>query len=237
MKILALGDTHGREDWKQITAKEDFDKVVFIGDYFDTHEDISSHQQKENFKDILAYKKANIDKVILLIGNHDYHYIGPATERYSGFQEWSQTDIRELLQPAINEGLLQMCFISDGVLFSHAGVTKTWLSNNNENNENAPVDDFINLLFKYKPSSFRFTPGKNRSPYGDDIEQSPIWVRPKSLSYDAVDGFIQVVGHTTQGMLHLTTNIILIDTLGTSGEYLICETSPDTTPQFKVGKK
>jgi len=39
MRIIALGDTHGRTDWKQITARERFDKVVFIGDYFDTHED------------------------------------------------------------------------------------------------------------------------------------------------------------------------------------------------------
>ena len=29
MRIIALGDTHGRTDWKQITANEKFDKVVF----------------------------------------------------------------------------------------------------------------------------------------------------------------------------------------------------------------
>ena len=33
MKIVALGDTHGRYNWKDIVAKEsDADKIVFIGD-------------------------------------------------------------------------------------------------------------------------------------------------------------------------------------------------------------
>lgn len=126
MKIIALGDTHGRTNWKQITANEKFDKVVFIGDYFDTHEDISPEQQKENFKDIIAYKKANIDKVVLLFGNHDYHYLRTTNETYSGYQRWQKTDIQELLHFAIDAELLQMCFVWHNILFSHAGVTQTW---------------------------------------------------------------------------------------------------------------
>lgn len=231
MKIIALGDTHGRTDWKKITTKETFDKVVFIGDYFDTHEDVSPEQQKENFRNIIAYKKANMDKVVLLFGNHDYHYLRTTTETYSGYQQWQKTDIQELLHPAIDAGLLQMCLVVDNLLFVHAGVTKTWVKNNLLN-EGAPIDHLINALFKYKPNSFRFTSGKNHSPYGDDVEQSPIWVRPYSLQMDRLDGFIQVVGHTTQNRLMITKDVILIDTLGTSGEYLIYDNS-----QLRIGKK
>lgn len=46
MKLIALGDTHGRTDWKEIVAETEFDKVIFIGDYFDTHENITPEQQK-----------------------------------------------------------------------------------------------------------------------------------------------------------------------------------------------
>ena len=70
MKILALGDTHGRTIWKDIIEKENPDKVIFLGDYVSTHDNISSTQQLNNLEDILAYKEDNLDKVILLRGNH-----------------------------------------------------------------------------------------------------------------------------------------------------------------------
>lgn len=234
MKIIALGDTHGRNDWKQITAKETFDKVVFIGDYFDTHEDVSPNQQKENFKDIIAYKKANMDKVVLLFGNHDYHYLRTTNEQYSGFQQWQKTDIQELLHSAIDEKLLKMCFLYDNILFTHAGLTKTWSKNmlGNENISIEILEKTINDLFLYQPNSFKFTSGKNASPYGDDVEQSPIWVRPQSLFLDLIDGYKQVVGHTTQKQLHITPNVILIDCIGTSGEYLIIENN-----NLSIGKQ
>ena len=76
MKIVALGDTHGRDMWKTIVKiEEDFDKLLFIGDYFDTRDDIDASTQIQNFKEILEFKKENPDKVILLIGNHDFHYL------------------------------------------------------------------------------------------------------------------------------------------------------------------
>ena len=111
MRIVALGDTHGRVLWKEIVAKEkDADKIVFIGDYFDTHYDISVDQQIQNFKEILEFKKNNMDQVVLLLGNHDFHYLNEAQEKYSGFQAFKYVDINEILQPAVKSGLVQMCF-------------------------------------------------------------------------------------------------------------------------------
>lgn len=230
MRIIALGDTHGRTDWKQVTANEKFDKVVFIGDYFDTHEDITPEQQKSNFEDLIEYKKANIDKVVLLVGNHDYHYLRTVNETYSGFQEWHKTDIAEMLHKALDADLMQMCFMMENYIFSHAGITKTWLKNTGYTGEE-PLELFINNLFKYQPLAFRFTSGRNHSPYGDDVEQSPIWVRPNSLLRDRIEGFIQIVGHTTQNKLVITNDVILIDTLRTSGDYLIWDNF-----QLSVGK-
>lgn len=40
MKILILGDIHGRTIWKQIIENENPDKIIFLGDYVSTHEDI-----------------------------------------------------------------------------------------------------------------------------------------------------------------------------------------------------
>jgi len=99
VRIIALGDTHGRTDWKQIISNEKFDKVVFMGDYFDTYEDISPEQQKENFKDIIAYKKANMNKVVLLFGNHDFHYLRNINETYSGYQQWQKNRHSRVITP------------------------------------------------------------------------------------------------------------------------------------------
>jgi predicted phosphodiesterase len=61
MKIIVLGDCHGRSFWKYIVNTQQFDKLFFIGDYWDSF-DISFDEQQKNFLDIVAYKQANPDK-------------------------------------------------------------------------------------------------------------------------------------------------------------------------------
>lgn len=221
MKIVALGDTHGRMNWKEIVNKNNFDKIIFIGDYFDSRENISSARQKKNFKEILSFKKGNKDKVILLIGNHDFHYLEITGDTYSGYQPRQQSAFCELLQPAVDEGLLQMCFKYNNLLFSHAGLTKTWC--NMHQVQVTSIEESVNTLFKQKPEAFEFALGRTNNSSGDDPEQSPIWVRPTSLLEDRLDTYIQVVGHTVHQQLNISDKAIFIDTLGTTGEYLVYE--------------
>ncbi len=226
MKIVALGDTHGRLNWKDIVAKEleSSDKIVFIGDYFDTHEDVTAEQQISNFLEIVEFKKANMDKVILLIGNHDYHYTGFAYSTYSGYQYGAAPRIKEILMEAFKDNLLQMCYKHDIYVFTHAGVTKTWAEANNIDVND--LENSINETFNIKPRVFDFTMGNNYSQTGNDITQTPIWVRPQSLLADAIPDVVYVVGHTTVmklGLMEDLPNLILIDCLGTTGEYLVIE--------------
>ncbi|HSC52599.1 MAG TPA: hypothetical protein VLC98_03210 [Phnomibacter sp.] len=108
-------------------------------------------------------------------------------------------------------------------MFTHAGVTKTWLTNNGYAADGS-IESFINDLFKARPLSFKFTMGITESYSGDDICQTPIWVRPESLCIDAVDHFIQVVGHTVQEKIRAVCHrIVLIDTLGISRQFLCIE--------------
>lgn len=191
MKIIVLGDTHGRDYWKKIITKESYDKVIFIGDYFDSHDPGSySTQQILNFREIIKFKKENSDKVILLLGNHDFHYLPGINEHYSGYQSHASFDIQEILKE--NLELLQVCHIENNFLFVHAGITNTWLKLRDTKLEE------INDLLKTNYSILGFTPGRYYDPYGDEICQSPIWVRPDSLYRDKIEGYHQVVGHTTQ---------------------------------------
>ena len=42
MEVLGVGDVHGRRIWKNIIEKESRDKVIFLGDYVCTHDNISA---------------------------------------------------------------------------------------------------------------------------------------------------------------------------------------------------
>jgi predicted phosphodiesterase len=219
MEIVAMGDVHGRSFWKLVANTVSFDKLILIGDYFDSF-DISAQDQIRNFQEIIAFKKAYPDKMILLIGNHDFHYLPVArsvNEVYSGYQDRYAYPISFLLQEHMH--LLQMCYKWEHYLFTHAGVTNTWLQNVGYKGEE--IDVFINELFRYKPSSFFFT---GNDPYGDDVTQSPIWVRPGSLQKDAYDyeHTKQVVGHTQRRTLEVEVDrFFYIDTMGSTREYLI----------------
>ena len=84
----------------------------------------------------------------------------------------------------------QWVYIEGNIIFSHAGISKTWFNN-------FAFED-INLLNNCKPSEkFGFTPNNFYDYCGDSITQPRVWIRPASLVKDALDGYIQVVGHTT----------------------------------------
>jgi len=195
MKIIAVGDTHGRNIWENILEQEkEFDKFIFIGDYFDSREGISVSEQIDNFKRILNFKLKYPNKVILLLGNHDYHYLNNVIDRYSNYQVRGSKMINEILQPAVDSGLLQMCYKYDKFVFTHAGITKTWCEEYDINIDNL-VDD-VNLLFTNDLSAFSFQIGENEDYSGNDITQSPIWVRIPSLYKDHLDNLTFIVGHS-----------------------------------------
>jgi len=197
MKTIFIGDTHGRPIWKDIVAKENADRVIFVGDYFDSF-DIPGINQIHNFKEICEFKRNSDKEVILLTGNHDMHYMHIG-ETYSGFQPALQFDISHVLSENID--LLQMAYSFDDFLCTHAGVSYYWaVETFGHCNVDTLVDE-INGLFKYKPRAFTFN---GFDPYGDNVTQSPVWIRPNSLlisnkrrDKNAIKKrFIQVFGHT-----------------------------------------
>ena len=227
---IIIGDIHGRSIWKDIIKKENPDRIIFIGDYFDSF-DILGPQQSKNFQEIIDYKENTDKEVILLIGNHDYQYTPSATEEYSGHQgAVGKIIINHLLQGSKDH--LQMAYQFDNILCTHAGVTEEFLLRSGWD-DTTPITDHLNELWKYTPKVFEFgyyiPDTEYKQENGDDIRQSPIWVRPRSLMKNAQrfkQDIIQVVGHTAQNQIDIKGKATggryyFIDTLGTSGEYLI----------------
>lgn len=221
-KWIAIGDIHGRQNWKSIvnTHLDQVDRIIFVGDYFDSF-DIDMPTQIDNFKDLLQFKRDYPDKVVLLTGNHDIHYISGMKEEYSGFNpKFSYMIENDCILPAIKDRLIQMCHIEDDVIFTHAGLTKTWLllSDIVESIDDniTDLDSKLNDAFYYKPNTFKFQSSYKFSlsnSYGDDIWQGPLWVRPRSLIADAIDNYKQVVGHTEMNSVVKKDNLYFIDCL------------------------
>lgn len=198
MKII--GDIHGRDCWKQFLPD------LFIGDYFDSW-DIPGTKQIENFLDIIEYKKNN-PHVILLEGNHDSSQYLDIT-RAIGYQPTYSWQIKEVL--TANKELLQICYYHNNILYSHAGISKTWCENHDIDPDQTrdTLAHEINELWLYKPYYFSFD-GKDTS--GDNITQGPLWIRPNSLLKDRISG-TQVVGHTAVKDITIIEDIYFIDCL------------------------
>jgi predicted MPP superfamily phosphohydrolase len=252
-KTVIIGDVHGKSLWKLITHQErDADRIIFIGDYFDSFE-ISGVEQLHNFREIIEYKETSGKEVVLLIGNHDHHYFPEIG--YNGTSGY-QTRIAPSISQVVDENrhYLQMAYGFGEYLFTHAGVSPIFMDevfgSNGWSKENVVAD--LNELFKHKPKAFNFN---GFDPSGDNITQTPIWIRPRSLmasnnmsvnkknpklssNNSLKEDYIQIVGHTQVVKLDLDGAMkamggryYLIDCQGTTGEYLIIEND-----QLRVGK-
>jgi len=235
MKTVIIGDVHGRSLWKLITNQEqDADRIIFIGDYFDSF-DISGVEQIQNFKEIIEYKKTSGKEVIMLIGNHDHHYYPEVGYTgTSGYQKGIAPSITQVIDE--NRQYLQMAYSFNKFLFTHAGVSPTFMDG--EFGEEGWVKDnvveLLNDLFKYKPKSFEFN-GVDAS--GDNTYQTPIWIRPRSLmsvnkkhNKGLKKDYIQIVGHTAMRRINLEGSdkftggrYYFIDCQKTSGDYLVIQ--------------
>jgi hypothetical protein len=187
VKILVLGDIHGRGCWEPIIEKENPDLTIFLGDYVSSHGLITEKQQIDNLERILQYNEENPDTVILLRGNHDMESLYYWAECYPSTGPFVKSYMSKNKERFLNN--TQWVYLYKNICFSHAGVSSIWMENNNIKS----LED-INTL---EPSEvFAFT-GKMSDFTGISPQQPPTWIRPWTLIDCAYKGYIHVVGHTS----------------------------------------
>lgn len=236
-KIGVIGDIHCCTIWKMfVTNNIDIDKWVFIGDYVDsfTHLD---EEMINNLADIIQYKKDNLEKVVLLLGNHDIQYTDFPNYRCSGFRAGIQPTISYLFQE--NKELFQIAYQYKNYLFTHAGVSAKWFKWMKEvfeeiENKYSPEDlaEAINIMSKTKDSFFLHSVGQKRGGlrgfYG-----GVTWADRDETMEGIIPNFHQIVGHTPvkkietinkfMGTLFKDRSITYIDVLPKCQEFLKLE--------------
>ena len=239
MKIVAIGDIHGRDYWKQIIEQEqDADVFVFVGDYFDSFT-IKGPDQINNFLDIVEFKKSSNSSVILLIGNHDYHY-------YPGIEDSGTSGYQTLMAPSIkhvvsdNKQYLQAAYQVGEFVFTHAGLSSEWLDDNIVMWDVPNLAMYVNDLFYYQPQKLAYRSYKQVGStvygvggYGSETFQGPLWIRPKALmaanKKTLRKQIIQVVGHTPQDSIDIKGK-------STGGRYYFIDTLEYGQNQYLVVK-
>lgn len=131
-KILIIGDVHGRQFWKDAcyNHKDEFENIIFLGDYLSPYPDegITNKKAIEVFHEVLDFKKENMDKVVLLIGNHDLSYFNTEIcECRTDHQNWSKINSTFFENIKLFNLACEKEINGKRYFFSHAGVKKEWL--------------------------------------------------------------------------------------------------------------
>jgi len=196
IKSITCGDLHGSDIWKNINPNN-YDKIIFIGDYVDSFT-VSNIIMKHNLLDIIQFKKDNMDKVILLIGNHDQQYIsGNPNQRCSGFRPEMLWDFQDIFRK--NKNLFQVAYQIDNYLWTHAGISEEWYKYSAKRQismcdlENETIADQLNGLYQYNKQSL-FDVGSSRGGIMD--VGGILWADKNETSKDPLPDYHQIVGHT-----------------------------------------
>ena len=129
--ILIIPDVHGRTFWREAVEKYPQLPTIFLGDYLDPfpNEKILPMQALAEFEQILQFKRENSNRVTLLLGNHDIHYL--IAGKCAGRKDVkNHVRIRDLFRQHLQD--FQLCKLvslnGKQFLFSHAGIIRGWFS-------------------------------------------------------------------------------------------------------------
>lgn len=207
-KILIVPDVHGRKFWHKAKEMIDkVDKVVFLGDYLDpySYEGITFDDAVQEFEDILNFKEQNPNKVVLLVGNHDMHYIRLDFMNCSRLNRFRRQEIHDLYMNHIDK--FELVYPVDTYLFSHAGIYLDWVNKHKLSAEEIfNFKDFVENHWETLEDV-----GYERGGY--DPVGSCVWADIReSIQNELLTGFRQIVGHTQmESRPYITSKIACLD--------------------------
>ena len=137
MRNLVISDLHGKSFKtiyeEKLTINENIDNIILLGDYFDSENiEITGEVQLKRFLEILELQRKD-NRIKILLGNHD--------AVYSTLDETDKVIFKHILpnyrdiQIVLNTSIqnIDIAFESNKWLFSHQGITKSFMQDTNCN--------------------------------------------------------------------------------------------------------
>lgn len=214
---MVVPDIHGRHEALSNAfdkaLKEGYDKIVLLGDYVDSFN--RTNEDMYRVLDIVTFMAKNYpDKVVALLGNHDYQYMFPdGPYRCSGHRPDAAPQFHYMFNE--NKDLFKIAHKEGNYLFSHAGVQRKWFEKYSTTlmkyadlasiDPNDDIDEVCNMIHqtseRWKLAEVGTKRGGMRYDYG-----GPIWCdQTEMMSYGPLKGFHQIVGHTPQQFVNKQT--------------------------------
>jgi len=198
MKIQTIPDIHGKTKWKTLLDMS-CDKFIFLGDYVDDYWPTTDQQIIDNLFDVIEFKKANPEKVELLLGNHDLQYMfSYSSYGCSGYRSSYHPVLHTIFND--NKDLFKIAYQQDKYLWNHAGVSVNWYKQIFSKVKPFPdgnIADQINSVFDSSHRDIVTMVGRTRggwSPHG-----GPLWADKSEtcgVHFTALTGYHQIVGHS-----------------------------------------
>ena len=220
IKYIVIPDVHGRDFWRDVVSEYIVDndiKFIFLGDYLDPYDHEEIDNEYQGLLDIIDYKKNYPDRFILLLGNHDLHYL-TNEGRGSRWDYFNSKRNEETFRNNLNLFAMTHSEEINGkkFLFSHAGILPGWLYKNASYFNLETPDD----LSEFKINDWTDIPDFNIMLYSNDL-RNKLFNSISDVSYyrgggsqfgsivwadyhehlrqeDRIPGIIQVFGHTQQ---------------------------------------
>lgn len=202
-KILIIPDVHGRSFWRSAVASGDYDKIIFLGDYVDPYPDerIGELTALHGLMDIIDFYDRHPDQVVLLLGNHDLHYLSPYYHEMCPCDRYDEkhSDVLHLLFTKGDRFNLahEETIGSQKYLFTHAGVNQPWLKRNLKVIRQPDAIHLNRLLLFDEGIETLRQVGLLR--WGMYLTGSVVWCDSDELAVsDPLPDVYQIVGHTRQ---------------------------------------
>lgn len=153
MKVLFVGDIHNHsymlDDITKLDKKYKLDKIIFLGDYVDDW-NTNNMQSIDTLYRVIKLKLANPEKIVLLLGNHEFSYLGKPC---SGHMYYLSEFMEIILKDYINLFELYSIIELDNKQYvcTHAGITNDFIYNqlNGSGNWKLGLERFNEDKLKY----------------------------------------------------------------------------------------
>lgn len=208
MKVFVIPDVH-LKPWilkkaDVLIEKGEYDKIVFLGDFVDDWgQERNIGLYDDTFNALRDFLKKHTNSLVCY-GNHDISYVWGRLE--SGYSAMAKSTVLARLQEIrsiLRADQIGFLFRIDQVLFSHAGLTRSFVMKHFAYDTDTSVDHIVECVNHMT----------ERELWKDD---SPIWARPQygnAAMYPA--GFLQVVGHTPVEKVEKAGDLLSLDNFST----------------------